>query len=210
MRQEQPTNQQTTSHHQGINDNSNSKVNTEPAAAQPRDQADGQMSRPGRGRWCSVISPPVPCLVFLRRKRREPVGHPDTTRLTSPPAVAARAPAARASLAREASLLMPRATLVTMRGSGSWCSRPRRRSQSLATAHLTQLDRRRHLSSQHVPCRDTHFLSFVGCHFASRTAVLGRGAAAPTSTTSHLHQVAARTKYEVAVRFSFVSCVSSA
>ena len=55
------------------------------------------MSRPGRGRWCSVISPPVPCPVFLRRrKRREPVRPPDTTRFTSPPAVAARAPATHA------------------------------------------------------------------------------------------------------------------
>ena len=92
---EQPANQQTTSA-TSSNDHSNSKINTEPVAAQPRDQANGQMSRPGRGRWCSVISPPVPCPVLRRRKRREPVGRPDSTRLTSPPAVAARARPPRA------------------------------------------------------------------------------------------------------------------
>ena len=151
----------------GSNDNSNSKINTEPVAAQPRakglprDQANGQMSRPGRGWWCSVISPPVPCPALRRRKRRRgAVGRPDTTRLTSPPAVAARAPATRSSLARRASLLMPRATLATMRGSGSWWLRPRRRSQSLATAHLTRFDRR-YLSS-HVPCRDTRSFPLRG------------------------------------------------
>ena len=106
-------------------------------------RANVQVSRPGRERWCSVISPTVPCPVLLRRKRREPVGRPDTTRLTSPPAVAARAPATpRASLAQRENLLMPRAKLATMRGGGFWCSRPRRRSQSLATAHLTRLTHR--------------------------------------------------------------------
>ena len=53
------------------------------------------------------------------------------------------------------------------------------------------------------------FLPFAGCHFALRTAMLGRGAAAPMGTTAHLARSPPprKTKCEVkAVRFS---CVSS-
>ena len=106
--------------------------------------------------------PARPCLVSCggdRKRRSRLVVLALPGRSSHRPSPRARPPRASHSF-DGSSPFMPRATLATMRGNGSWRSRPRRRSQSLATARLARLDRC-HLSS-HVPCRDTRFLSFAG------------------------------------------------
>ena len=106
--------------------------------------------------------PARPCLVscggdWKRRSRLVLLALPG--RSSHRPSPRARPPRASRSFGGS-SPFMPRATHATMRGNCSWRSRPRRRSQSLATVRLARLGRC-HLSS-HVPCRDTRFLSFAG------------------------------------------------
>ena len=85
--------------------------------------------------------PARPCLVSCggdRKRRSRLVVLALPGRSSYRPSPRARPPRASHSF-DGSSPFMPRATLATMRGNGSWRSRPRRRSQSLATARLTAL-----------------------------------------------------------------------
>ena len=128
--------------------------------------------------------PARPCLVSCggdRKRRSRLVVLALPGRSSHRPSPRARPPRASHSF-DGSSPFMPRTTLATMRGNGSWRSRPRRRSQSLATARLARLDRC-HLSS-HVPCRDTRFLSFAG-RPSLRLENGGAGSKVQSTTTLH-------------------------
>ena len=131
--------------------------------------------------------PARPCLVSCggdRKRRGRLVVLALPGRPSHRPSPRARPPPRASHSFDGSSPFMPRATLATMRGNGSWRSRPRRRSQSLATARLARVDRC-HLSS-HVPCRDTRFLSFAGrpsLHLENG----GAGSKVQSTTTLHLH-----------------------
>ena len=111
-----------------------------------------------------------------------------TTRsITGPSAVAARAPATCTSLVWRAD---PVHTARSARDNSSeWlfafdiAARNRRRSPPRLTRPPLYL-------AAQVPCRDTRFRSFVGRHFALRTAGLDSSAAAPTTTTTPPHTCA--------------------
>ena len=52
-----------------------------------RNQAHGQTRRPGRGRWCSIASPPAPCVLCLAERRRLAVAGMSPRRNRPPPAL---------------------------------------------------------------------------------------------------------------------------
>ena len=92
--------------------------------------------------------PARPCLVSCggdRKRRSRLVVLALPGRSSHRPSPRARPPRASHSF-DGSSPFMPRATLAAMRGNGSWRSRPRRRSQSLAAVRLARLDRR-HLAA---------------------------------------------------------------
>ena len=162
------------------------------------------MSRPGREQRCLVISPTVPCPVLLRRKRREPVGRPDTT------SHKANQPAGR----RRARARHARVTLST--GKFSHAARNARddaREWFLVFETTSSLAVTRHRSPHSTrPPASLVVCAVSRCTLSFLRGVplrLENGGAGQRRSSTHWHQprLTRSTKYEVVVRFS---CVSSA
>ena len=142
--------------------------------------------------------PARPCLVSCggdRKRRSRLVVLALPGRSSHRPSPRARPPRASHSF-DGSSPFMPRATLATMRGNGSWRSRPRRRSQSLATARLTTLALTTLVACVVSRCT-LPFLRLRGArgapHLALRTDVLGEWL--QYSTTLHRPSGAPPTTY---------------
>jgi len=147
-----------------------------------RNQAHGQTRRPGRGRWCSIASPPAPCVLCLAERRRLAVAGMSPRRNRPPPAL--RTPSVpsikphRATAGRRASFAALRnAMSVIGTVSSDHCFRPAR---AIASAiRELRFGTREHFPQEHRSARERRPLKAPGAHSSQRA---GSTTSLPPST----------------------------
>ena len=183
--------QQTTTTSTAAPTSSSNKTQNDPKQRQRNQGTEehGQTSRPGRGRWCLITSPPVPCVLCLAEAaEEEPVGRPTRPPGRSPghrPSLRAPPPRARHSFDGQIPFT-PRAALATTPRSASSRSRPpHRRSQSPPLA--SSLD-----STTAISCR-AGAVSRYTLPFLRRAPLrlANGGAGQQRSSTDHHHDTTA-------------------
>ena len=136
-----------------------------------RNQAHGQTRRPGRGRWCSIASPPAPCVLCLAERRRLAVAGMSPRRNRPPPAL--RTPSVpfikphRATAGRRASFAALRNAMSVI---GTVSSDHRFRPARAIASAIRELrfGTREHFPQEHRSARERRPLKAPGAHRSQR------------------------------------------
>ena len=136
-----------------------------------RNQAHGQTRRPGRGRWCSIASPPAPCVLCLAERRRLAVAGMSPRRNRPPPAL--RTPSVpfikphRATAGRRASFAALRNAMSVI---GTVSSDHRFRPARAIASAIRELrfGTREHFPQEHRSARERRPLKAPGAHSSQR------------------------------------------
>ena len=200
--------QQPSSQLQLKNNNNKSEHPDKRPDRRQRNQAHGQTRRPGRGRWCSIASPPAPCVLCLAERRRLAVAGMSPRRNRPPPAL--RTPSVpsikphRATAGRRASFAALRNAMSVI---GTVSSDHRFRPARAIASAIRELrfGTREHFPQEHRSARERRPLKAPGAHRSQRA---GSTTSLPPTVHRNLDHCGRNPKFMTKLRFHMARCLT--